>query len=696
MEMINKDFTLEHLGCANCAMKMEKRIKALPEIASAEIVFPLKKLSIKTETQKSMASSIDKIEKIIKTIEPGVRLSEAKSAEKAIPPFSKLLKNHKNLLFSVALFAASFLVPKSSFSLFLLMAAYMLSGSPVIFYGIKNLFTGSAMDEKFLMSIATVSAWAIGEPHEAVAVMLFFSIGEIFEDHAVNDSRSAIESLLKLKPETATVCMDDMLIETKPSKVSPGSIILIKPGERIPLDGTVIEGKSFVDTSAITGESVPRSMKKGALVFSGSINKTGSLKVRVDKHYSESTISRIMALVEDAASKKASAEKFITRFAKIYTPMVVAAAFLTVVIFPLSGIFTIKESIYKAAVFLVISCPCALVISVPLSFFGGIGAASKHGILIKGGNHLENLGKIQTLLFDKTGTLTNGTFSITGINTAKGFTENDLLRYAAQAESHSSHPIAFSIQEAFGKPVIHGNIKDFQEFPGKGVHAISGDNRILAGNSQLLDSFNIPHENAREQGTLVYVAINNNYAGNIVISDVLKENVEDGLRLIRNKGIKHLAMLTGDNKDISENLADQLKLDACHSKLLPSEKVAVVEQYAKNQIIGFVGDGINDTPALATASVGISMGALGSDAAIEASDVVIMNDDIRSIAKAISISKTVRSVVVENITMALSAKAAIMLVSVFGHASMWAAVFADVGIALLAIINSIRIVRKKY
>ncbi len=643
-----------------------------------------------------MTSAIDKIEKIVKAIEPGVRLSESKSPEKAVPTFGKLVNKHKSLLFSAALFAVSFMVNDSSFSLLLLMASYVIAGSPVIFSGFKSLFSGSAMDEKFLMSIATFSAWAIGEPHEAVAVMILYSIGEIFEARAVDDSRSAIESLLELKAETATVYIDNILIETQASKVSPGSLILIKPGERVPLDGTVIEGKSFVDTSAITGESVPRSMKAGDPVYSGSINKTGSLKVRVDRPYAESTINRIMKLVEEAASKKASAEKFITRFARVYTPIVVAAAILTILVLPLSGIFTFRESVYKAAVFLVISCPCALVISVPLAFFGGIGAASRHGILVKGGNHLETLGRVKTVLFDKTGTLTNGTFGITGINPAQGFTESDVLRYAAEAESQSNHPIAFSILRAFGKTVTQNHIKDFQEIPGKGVHAISGGKRILAGNSNLLDSFNIPHETATEQGTIVYVAVNKSYAGHIIISDTLKDKVEEGLRLIRNKGIRHLGMLTGDNKEISENLADQLELDACHSKLLPSEKVSVVERYAEEQIVGFVGDGINDTPALATASVGISMGGLGSDAAIEASDIVIMNDDIGSIAKAISISRTVRSVVVGNITMALSAKAAIMLLAVFGHASMWAAVFADVGIALLAVINSVRIIRKKY
>jgi len=694
--MTNKDFTLEHLGCANCAMKMERRIQALPEIASAEIIFPLKKLSIRIENQKNMKSAIDKIEKIIKAIEPGVRLTEAKSPEKPVPTLGKLSFKNKKLMFSATLFVGSFFVPNASFSLLLLLAAYIISGSPVIFSGVKNLFAGLSMDENFLMTIATASAWAIGEPHEAVAVMLFYRIGEILESRAVDDSRSAIESLLKLKAETATVYIDNILIETQPSKVSLGSIILIKPGERVPLDGTVVEGKSFVDTSAITGESVPRSMKEGTLVYSGSINKTGSLKVRVDKPYAESTINRIMAMVEDAASKKASAEKFITRFAKIYTPIVVTAALFAVLVFPLSGIFTFRESVYKAAVFLVISCPCALVISVPLAFFGGIGAASRHGILIKGGNHLETLGRVQTILFDKTGTLTNGTFGITGIYPAQGFTESDVLRYAAEAESQSNHPIAFSILQAYGKPGPQGGIKEFQEIAGRGVHVLSGANRILAGNSQLLDSFNVPHKTATEQGTIVYVAVNNSYAGNITISDSLKDNVEEGLRLIRNKGIKRLAMLTGDNKDISETLAYRLELDACHSKLLPSEKVSVVKRYAEEQIVGFVGDGINDTPALATASVGISMGGLGSDAAIEASDVVIMNDDIGSIAKAISISRTVRSVVVGNITIALSSKAAIMLLAVFGHASMWAAVFADVGIALLAIINSIRIVRKKY
>ncbi|MBK5251989.1 MAG: cadmium-translocating P-type ATPase [Peptostreptococcaceae bacterium] len=694
--MIRKDFTLNHLGCASCAGKIEKRIQALPEIESAEIVFSLKKLILETDSEKSMTSSIPKIKSIIKSIEPNVNLIETPSSASPLATWFELAGKHKYLLFAAILFIISFIVQNDYIAFTLLFVAYMLSGYSVILSGLKNLFTGSVMDEKFLMTIATLSAWAINKPHEAVAVMLFFSIGEIFEDRAVDDSRNAVKSLLKMTPSVATVCIDNLLLETPPKDVLAGSIILIRPGERIPLDGTIQEGKSLVDTSAITGESTPLNLKIGDLVFSGSINKTGSLKVRVDKPYEESTIKRIMTLVENAVSKKAATEKFITRFAKVYTPLVVFAAIAMVILFPLLNIFTIRESIYKAAVFLVISCPCALVVSIPLAFFSGIGAASKHGILIKGGNHLETLGKVKTLLFDKTGTLTNGTFNITRIKSVSGFSENEILSYAAHVESRSTHPIAISILSAYGKKVLQNSIEDFQEIPGRGVQALIDEKLILVGNSHLMSSFNVLHETVSSVGVVIYVAINNIYAGHLIVSDTLKDRVYDGLSQLRYEGINKMIMVSGDRKEIAENLAWSLKFDACHADLLPEEKVSVVEEYANKQIIGFVGDGINDAPALATANVGISMGALGSDAAIEASDVVIMNDDIGRIAKAVSISKAVRAISLQNITVALGAKIAIMILALFGLANMWAAVFADVGVTLLAVLNSIRIVKKRY
>jgi Cd2+/Zn2+-exporting ATPase len=694
--MIRKDFTLNHLGCASCAGKIEKRIQALPEIESAEIVFSLKKLILETDSEKNMADSIPKIKSIIKSIEPNVNLIKTQSSASPLATWAELAGKHKSLLLATILFSISFIVQNDYISFALLFVAYMLSGHSVILSGLKNLFTGSVMDENFLMTIATLSAWAINKPHEAVAVMLFFSIGEIFEDRAVDDSRNAVKSLLKMTPSIATVYVNNLLVETPPEKVLTGSIVLIRPGERIPLDGTIQEGNSLVDTSAITGESTPRNLKIGDLVFSGSINKTGSLKVRVDKPYTESTIKRIMALVEDAASKKAATEKFITRFAKIYTPIVVFAAIAMVIFFPLSNIFTLRESIYKAAVFLVISCPCALVVSVPLAFFSGIGAASKHGILIKGGNHLETLGKVKTLLFDKTGTLTNGTFNITRIKSVSGFSENEILRYAAHVESLSTHPIAISILAAYGKQVLQSSIEDFQEIPGRGVQALIDDKLILVGNSSLMSSFNVLHETVSSVGVIIYVAIDNIYAGHLIVSDTLKDRVNEGLSQLRYAGINKMVMVSGDRKEIAENLAWSLNFDACHAGLLPEEKMSVVKEYAKKQMIGFVGDGINDAPALATANVGISMGALGSDAAIEASDVVVMNDDIGSIAKAVSISKAVRAISIQNITVALGAKIAIMILALFGLANMWAAVFADVGVTLLAVLNSIRIVKKKY
>ena len=694
--MIKKDFTLNHLGCASCAGKIEKRIQALPEIESAEIVFSLKKLILETDNEDKMASSLPKIKSIVKSIEPTVTLIETPSSASPLATWTELAVKHKHLLLAAGFFIVSFILPSDSISLLLLLIAYILSGYSVILSGLKNLFTGSVMDENFLMTIATLSALAINKPQEAVAVMLFFGIGEIFEERAVDDSRNAVKSLLKMTPSTATVCADNLLVERPPEDVATGSIILVRPGERIPLDGTIEEGKSLVDTSAITGESTPRNIKEGDLVYSGSINKTGSLKVRVEKPYAESTIKRILELVENAASKKAATEKFITRFAKVYTPIVVFAAIAMLIFFPLLNVFTIPDSIYKAAVFLVISCPCALVVSVPLAFFSGIGAASKHGILIKGGNHLETLGKVKTLLFDKTGTLTNGTFNITRIKSVSGFSEDEILRYAAYVESRSTHPIAISILSEYDKQVLQNSIEDFQEIPGRGVQALIDDKLILVGNSHLMSTFNILHESVSSLGLVIYVAINNIYAGHLIVSDTLKDRVDEGLSQLRYAGISKMVMVSGDIKEIAENLAWSLKFDSCHADLLPEEKVSVVEEYAKKEIIGFVGDGINDAPALATANVGISMGALGSDAAIEASDVVVMNDDIGSIAKAVSISKTVRAISIQNITLALGAKIAIMILALFGLASMWAAVFADVGVTLLEVLNSMRIVKKKY
>jgi len=694
--MIKKDFTLNHLGCASCAGKMEKRIQNLPEIKSAKVVFPLKKLIVEFDSEKSVLSSISKIKSIVESIEPGVELVDKPSSHAPLKNWKKIANKNKYLLLAIILFIASFIISNATFSLVLLLGAYMLSGYSVIFSGFKNLFLGFAMDEKFLMAIATLSAWAVNKPHEAAAVMIFYSIGEIFEDMAVEDSRNAVKSLLNLRPTSATLCIDNIFIKKSPEDVLVGSVIFIKPGERIPLDGTIVEGSSLIDTSAVTGESVPRNLKEGDSIFSGSINKTGTLKVRVDKPYEESTINRILTLVEEAASKKADTEKFITRFAKVYTPIVVFSALAMVIIFPLANIFSLQESVYKAAIFLVISCPCALVVSIPLAFFGGIGAASKHGILIKGGNHLESLGKIKTLLFDKTGTLTNGTFNITRIKSLSAFSKEEILRYAAYVESRSTHPIALSVMSEYGNDINQNSIEDFQEIPGRGVQALIDDNLILVGNSRLMTSFNILHETVSSTGLVIYVAINNAYAGYIIISDTLKERVSQGLSQLRYAGIKEMVMVSGDRKEIVEKLALKLKFDAYHADLLPEEKMSIVERYGKNQIIGFVGDGINDAPSLASANIGISMGALGSDAAIEASDVVIMNDDITSIAKALSISKAARAISIENITLALAAKVSILILALLGLANIWAAVFADVGITMLAILNSIRVLKKKY
>ena len=699
--MIKRTYTLEHLGCAGCAGKMEKRIRDLEGVHSAEVLFPLKTLVLEVESIGSLDLLLPRIEKIIHALEPRVRLKEKPCRASSDPAddlvaWEKLAGANKPLLAAMALFLLSFLLPWDIPATAALLGAYGLSGHAVIRAGIANLFSGSVFDENLLMTLATVSAWSIGEAHEAAAVMIFYSIGEVFENRAVDHSRSAIKSLLKLKPQTATLYRNGGLSEVPPEDVPVGSILMVRPGERIPLDGTVLEGDSLADTSAITGESRPRTLEPGDPVYSGFINQTGSLKIRVDKPFSDSAIKRILILVEEAAAHKAETEKFITRFARVYTPVVVAVAALIAIGFPAAGFSGFRDSLYKAAVFLVVSCPCALVVSVPLSFFGGIGTASRHGILVKGGNHLETLGKAKTMLFDKTGTLTQGAFRITRLRSVSRFTEEDLLHYAAHVESRSRHPIARSILEAYGKPVDQALIEDFQEVSGRGVQALIEGKLILVGNSRLLASFNVLHEAVSAVGTVLYIAIDNHYAGHIVISDTLKSGVAEGLSQIRYEGVKKTVLLTGDKEDLSQSLGDHLQIDRVHAELLPREKADLVKAYAETETVAFVGDGINDAPALATASVGISMGALGSDAAIEASDIVIMDDDIGRIAVAMRIAQAVRGVVRENIVIALGVKFLIMGLSLFGLANLWAAVFADVGMTVLAVLNSIRILRKKY
>ena len=547
------------------------------------------------------------------------------------------------------------------------------------------------------MSIATIGAFFIGEYPEAVAVMLFYQIGEVFQGYAVNKSRKSISSLMNIRADYANLLKEDTEIKVSPEEVNINDVIVIKPGERVPLDGIILEGTSFIDTSALTGESVPREVTVGNEILSGSINNSGVLKVKVDKEFGESTVARILELVENASSKKAPTEKFISKFAKIYTPIVVIIALLVAVIPPiLIKDATFSSWIYKALSILVVSCPCALVVSIPLGFFSGIGAASKKGILVKGGNYLEALKNSEIVIFDKTGTLTKGVFKVTDIN-PKNITKDELLEVTAMGELYSNHPIAISILKAYGKDINKEYIKNYKEISGHGIEVTIKENNVLLGNSKLMKSKNINYEEVDSIGTIVHVAINGEYKGNIVISDEIKENVKEELKELKKVGIKKTIMLTGDIKNVANKVAEAIGIDEVYSELLPADKVSKVENIlnskSKKGKVLFVGDGINDAPSLARADIGVAMGGIGSDAAIEAADVVLMKDNIKELSEAIKISRKTNKILWQNIIFSLGIKVLVMLLVVLGLTNMWVAVFADVGVTLIAVLNSMRIIR---
>ena len=539
------------------------------------------------------------------------------------------------------------------------------------------------------MSIATIGAFAIGEFPEAVAVMLFYQIGELFQDYAVDKSKKSIESLLNIKPDYANVKKNNELIKVSPEEVNVGETIIVKPGERIPLDGTILNGSSMIDTSALTGESVPRSVKVQDEVLSGCINQNGLLEVKVTKKFKESTVSKMLELVQNASDKKAKTEKFITKFAKIYTPAVVLVAVMLAII-PSIILGSATQWIYRALSFLVVSCPCALVISIPLGFFGGIGKCAKEGVLIKGGNYLEALSKTNILVFDKTGTLTKGVFEVQNINPVN-ISKEELLELVAHAESYSNHPIANSIKKAYSKEINNSIISNVQELAGYGIEATVNEKNILVGNEKLMIKNDIKYVKSKEVGTVLYVAVNKEFAGTILISDEIKENTKTAINNLKKQYINKTIMLTGDKKEIAEDIAKKLEIDEVYSELLPDEKVKKVEELLskknKNKCLAFVGDGINDSPALAVSDLGIAMGKLGSDAAIEAADIVIMTDDLSKIETAIKISKKTMRIVKENIILSIAVKVAILILAALGISNMWHAVFADVGVSLLAVLN---------
>ncbi|MFV0341952.1 MAG: heavy metal translocating P-type ATPase [Anaerocolumna sp.] len=579
--------------------------------------------------------------------------------------------------------------------IFMYLISYLLSGADVLIKAFKNILKGDFFDENFLMSIATLGAFAVGEYPEGAAVMLFYQIGEMFQGFAVYRSRKSITDLMDIRPEYANVIENGVERKVSPNEVLIGHTLLVKPGEKVPLDGTVIDGFSAVDTSALTGESLPREVSVGDVVLGGFINKNGLLKIEVIRDFEDSTVAKILDLVENASSKKAPTENFITKFARKYTPAVTIAALIMAVVPPLviPGA-TFSDWVYRALIFLVISCPCALVVSIPLGFFGGIGGASRHGVLVKGSNYLEALNDVDTIVFDKTGTLTKGIFKVTKVNPMIGYEEEELLRLAAYAESHSNHPIAISIVKAYEGVVDKNLIYDVTEIPGHGLKINYQGKVIAAGNDKLMEAENVEYQAQEALGTIVYVSVDGKYAGNIIISDEVKDDAKEALQGLKNMGIKKLVMLTGDSKAVGERIGKELGLDEVYAELLPDEKVSNLERIekekkAKGKLV-FVGDGINDAPVLARADIGIAMGGLGSDAAIEAADVVLMTDEPSKIISAIKIAKKTHRIVWQNIGFALGIKAIVLLLGAFGVATMWEAVFADVGVALIAVLNAMR------
>ena len=601
------------------------------------------------------------------------------------------------VVIALILFLISLIIPFENawINIGIYIISYLIVGLDVLIEAIKNIFKGEVFDENFLMTIATIGAFAIGEYPEAVAVMLFYQVGEMFQSYAVDKSRKSIASLMDIRPDFANIKKNGSIEKVSPDKINIGDIIIVKPGEKVPLDGTIVDGNSMLDTSALTGESVPREVNIGDEVLSGSINQNGLIEIKVTKSFGESTVSKILDLVENASSKKSKSENFISKFAKYYTPIVVVIAVLLAIIPPI--IFKETEFIqwlYRALTFLVVSCPCALVISIPLGFFGGIGGASKLGVLVKGSNYLEALSKTEIVVFDKTGTLTEGVFEVQKVNSVD-ITKEDLIKYAAYAESFSNHPIANSLKKAYGKDIENKRISETHELSGLGVNAVVDGNAVFVGNEKLMQEKNIEYIKCNEIGTILYVAINNQFKGTIIISDKIKADAKKAIEKLKKNNVKKIVMLTGDKKAVGESVAKELGLDEVYTELLPNNKVEKVEELMKSKSkkgkLAFVGDGINDAPVLAISDIGIAMGGLGSDAAIEAADVVLMTDEPSKVVDAIKISKKTLKIVKQNIIFAIVVKILVLILSAIGLSNMWQAVFADVGVSVLAILNALRV-----
>ena len=701
---IKRDIILGGLNCAHCAEVINEKVSKLEGIEASNLNFINKKLSIQIKKSINEKEIIEKVIGIVNDTEPGLDIqinNEKAKTNKVTKEENKSNIDKKDLVkliigavvyvFGIYQTATGF---ESQFSNLIFMLAYIIVGGEVLLKALRNIIKGRMFDENFLMSIATVGALAIGELPEAVGVMLFYQIGEFLQGIAVGKSRKSITALMQIRPDSANLKVGSDIKVVSPEDIRVGDIIIVKPGEKVPLDGIVVEGISMVDTSALTGESVLREISVGEDILSGFINKNALLIVKVTKEFGESTVSKILDLVENASSKKSKTENFITKFSKYYTPVVVISAMLIAFVPPLiipNAIFS--DWLYRGLVFLVVSCPCALVLSIPLTFFSGIGFASKNGILIKGSNYLEVLRSVDTVVFDKTGTLTKGVFKVTKVNPV-GISEDKLLEYAAFAEANSNHPIAKSIIKYYDKKIGLDKIDSYEEIAANGIKISYNGENILAGNEKLMRKENIFYSPTKEVGTVVYIAVNKIYRGYIVISDEIKDDSIEAIRHLKAIGIKEVIMLTGDNEKVANSIATQLGLDKVYSNLLPNEKVDKLEDIykgkAEKEKVIFVGDGINDAPVLARADVGIAMGALGSDAAIEAADVVLMTDEPSKIAKAIEIASKTNKIVWQNIIFALGVKIIVLILGAGGVATMWEAIFADVGVALIAVLNAMR------
>lgn len=695
-----KKFYLEGLACASCAATIEDRISRMDTITSASVNFADSSLSIELRERDRLEDTLAQIREIVDSVEPGVRLVKGEQNEKGED--SSFFSRERIILgLGILGFIGAILMPASLGKTILFILAYLVIGGRVLLLAGKNITRGRVFDENFLMTIATLGAIAIGEYPEAVSVMLFYRIGEEFQEAAVNRSRRSIKSLINIKPDSANLLVNGDILTVSPEKLKLADTIILRPGERVPVDSRVIEGRSELDVSALTGESMPEPVEPGDQVLSGSINTSGLLTLRVEKLFTDSTVSRILDLVENASSKKAPTEQFISRFAKVYTPIVVLLALALATLPPLlvpGAIFS--DWLYRGLVFLVVSCPCALVISIPLSFFAGIGGASRRGILVKGGNSLQALKDVDTVVFDKTGTLTKGTFEVVGISPASGIDEKDLLRLAAMGEYHSNHPLARSIISAYGQEIDKDKIQDYEEIPGKGTCSFLAGEPLLVGNKRLMKENHILiHEQAGSPLTddsRVHVAYAGRYYGYLDLADGLKADTRAAVDRLRSLGVKRIGILSGDREPSVKHAASKAGISEYYYGLLPHEKVERLEQMIKDKRSGklaFVGDGLNDAPVLAMADVGIVMGNIGSDTAVEAADVVLMTDEPTKVGQAISLGRRTHRVVMQNVIMALSIKLAVLALGLLGLAGMWEAVFADVGAALLAVFNSMRVLK---